>query len=68
MAMAAGVPIVPIVFRNALDALPKHGIVIRPAVIDVVVHPPIATVGWTAEDLAERIAEVEQLYATTLEA
>src|SRR5439155_517770 len=31
MAMGAGVPIVPIVFRNALDALPKHGLVIRPA-------------------------------------
>src|SRR5207244_2888032 len=27
MAMGAGVPIVPIVFRNSLDALPKHGLV-----------------------------------------
>ena len=30
IAMAAGVPIVPIVFRNTLDALPKHGIVAAP--------------------------------------
>jgi hypothetical protein len=34
--MAAGVPIVPLVFRNALDALPKHGVILRPAQVDVV--------------------------------
>ncbi len=33
IAMQAGVPIVPIVFRNALDALPKHAFVVRQATI-----------------------------------
>ena len=41
MALQARVPIVPIVIKNALDALPKNGLVIRPARIDVVVLPPI---------------------------
>src|SRR5262249_57054721 len=38
LAMGARVPIVPILFKNALDALPKHGLVIRPATVEVVVH------------------------------
>ncbi|MBI3782506.1 MAG: HAD-IB family hydrolase [Deltaproteobacteria bacterium] len=66
MAMAAKVPLVPIVFRNALDALPKHGIVVRPSVIEAVVHPPIPTDRWTLADLEERIASVRRLYLETL--
>jgi putative phosphoserine phosphatase/1-acylglycerol-3-phosphate O-acyltransferase len=68
LALAARVPIVPIVFRNTLDALPKHGVVIRPAVVDVVVHPPIPTTDWRPAELGPRIAAVERLYAETLEA
>jgi putative phosphoserine phosphatase/1-acylglycerol-3-phosphate O-acyltransferase len=66
IAMAAGVPIVPIVFRNTLDALPKHGIVLRPSTVEVVVHPPISTEGWHHDELDDRIAEIERLYAETL--
>lgn len=67
MAMGAGVPIVPIVFRNALDALPKHGLIIRPATVEVVVQRPIATEGWTVDTLDQRIAEVRALFVETLE-
>jgi putative phosphoserine phosphatase/1-acylglycerol-3-phosphate O-acyltransferase len=67
IAMAARVPIVPIVIRNALDALPKHGIVVRPAAIEVVVHPPIATTKWTARTLGRHIERIHQLYQETLE-
>jgi putative phosphoserine phosphatase/1-acylglycerol-3-phosphate O-acyltransferase len=66
IAMAAGVPIVPLVFRNALDALPKHGIVMRPAQVDVVVHPPIDTTGWRHDEIERHVQEVEQLYRDTL--
>jgi putative phosphoserine phosphatase/1-acylglycerol-3-phosphate O-acyltransferase len=66
MAMQARVPIVPIVIKNALDALPKHGLVIRPARIDVVVHPPISTRSWTRETLDDHIAEIRRLYEATL--
>src|SRR5207237_8733312 len=68
MAMGARVPIVPIVFRNSLDALPKHGLVIRPATVEVVVHPPIPTDDWTPDTLEQRVAEVRALFVDTLEA
>ncbi len=66
MAMAAGVPIVPIVLRNTLDALPKHGIIVRPTTIEVVVHPPVPTAGWKHEDIDRHIDEIRDLYVATL--
>ena len=66
IAMAAGVPIVPVVIKNSLDALPRDGIVIRAATVDVVVHPPIPTTNWKREDLDENIAKIEALYEKTL--
>lgn len=67
LAMQAGVPIVPIVFRNALDALPKHSMVIRPARVEAVVHPPIATHGWHRDDLDTHIEDVRRIYLEILE-
>ena len=66
LAMQAGVPIVPIVFRNVLDALPKGAMVVRPAVIESVVLPPIATSSWTLENLEAEIEKVRALYIQTL--
>jgi putative phosphoserine phosphatase/1-acylglycerol-3-phosphate O-acyltransferase len=68
MAMQAGVPIVPVVFRNALDALPKHAIVVRPATVEAVVLPPIDTSGWTAESLDEEIDAIRAQYREVLDA
>lgn len=67
LALRARVPIVPVVFVNAHDALPKHGLVIRPAQVRVVVHPPISTEGWKQATLAEHIQQVRQLFVSTLE-
>ena len=66
MAMAAGIPIVPVVIKNALDALPRHATVVRPATIEVVVHEPISTKGWKKEDLDDRISEIHALFESTL--
>ncbi len=60
MAMQAGVPIVPVVFRNVLDALPTSALVVHPATIEAVVLPPIDTSSWTRETLD---AEVEAIHA-----
>ncbi|MBI3769509.1 MAG: HAD-IB family hydrolase [Deltaproteobacteria bacterium] len=68
LAMAARVPIVPIVFRNALDALPKHAVIVRPTTVEVVVHPPIPTTNWTPAALDDEIAAIHQLYEETLDA
>ncbi len=42
LAKKAGVPIVPIVLHNVKDALPKGGMMIRPATIRVTVLPPLS--------------------------
>lgn len=66
MALEAGVPIVPIVLRNTIDALPKNWLVVRPTTIDVDVLPPIETKGWQRQDLDRHIAETHALYEETL--
>jgi putative phosphoserine phosphatase/1-acylglycerol-3-phosphate O-acyltransferase len=66
LAMQAGVPIVPVVFRNVLDAFPKDARVVRPATIEAVVLPPVSTTGWTVEGLDEEIAEIRGSYLDVL--
>ena len=65
-AKEAGVPIVPVVFRNVLDAFPKDAAVVRPATIEAVVLPPIDTSSWTEEGLDEEIARVRGLFLDVL--
>ena len=67
IAMQAGVPIVPVVFRNVLDALPKDALVVRPATIETVVLPPVDTSTWTVERLDEEIAAIRASYLEVLE-
>jgi len=66
LAMQAGVPIVPVVFRNVLDAFPKDARVVRPATIEAVVLPPVDTTDWTVEALDEQIAEIRERYLEIL--
>jgi putative phosphoserine phosphatase/1-acylglycerol-3-phosphate O-acyltransferase len=67
MAMAAKVPIVPIVIRNVDDIGSRASGTMRPGVVDVAVLPPIPVEGWTLRDLDKRIAAVRQLFVDTLE-
>ncbi len=67
MAMAAKVPIVPIVIRNADDIGSRTSGTMRPGVVDVVVLPPIPVADWTLRDLERRVADVRQLFVNTLE-
>lgn len=66
MAMQGGVPIVPIVIRNAGELLWRGSTFIRPGTVDVVVHRPISVADWRVEELDERIAKVRQLFVRTL--
>lgn len=67
LAMQAGVPIVPIVFRNVLDALPKGAAIVRPAVVEAVVLPPVDTSGWTLDMLGEQISSIRSRYVEILD-
>ena len=66
MALQARAPIVPIVIKNALDALPKSGLVVRPATLEVVVLPPISTRDWKRETIDQHVADVRALYEEVL--
>jgi putative phosphoserine phosphatase / 1-acylglycerol-3-phosphate O-acyltransferase len=66
MAMAVGIPIVPIVIRNAEIVAARNSSTINPGTVDVAVFPPIPVEDWTLETLPEHIAEVRQLYLDTL--
>ena len=66
MAMAAGIPIVPVVIRNAEVIGARDSSTIHPGTVDVAVFPPIAVDGWTSANLSRRIDEVRQLYLDTL--
>jgi len=67
MAMQAGVPIVPVVFRNVLDALPKDAVVVRPATVEAVVLPPVETDGWTRDRLGDEIRAIREAYLRVLD-
>jgi putative phosphoserine phosphatase/1-acylglycerol-3-phosphate O-acyltransferase len=66
IAMAAGIPIVPIVIRNAEVIAARDSNTFNPGIVDVVVYPPIPVDDWTHDNLPDRIAEVRQLYLDTL--
>lgn len=67
LAMQASVPIVPIVFRNVLDALPKGAAIVRPAMVEAVVLPPVSTSSWSLETLDDQIARIRGRYLEILE-
>ncbi|HPX38530.1 MAG TPA: HAD-IB family hydrolase [Mycobacterium sp.] len=66
LAMGAGIPIVPVVIRNAEVISARDSQTLHPGTVDVVVYPPISLEDWTLDDLPERIAEVRQIFVETL--
>ena len=66
LAMQAGVPVIPIVIRNAIDVSPKGDFLFHPATVAVEVLPPVDTSDWTAETIDTHVAEVRQLFLDTL--
>ncbi|MGE0218256.1 HAD-IB family hydrolase [Mycolicibacterium sp.] len=66
IAMSVGIPIVPIVIRNAEVIAARDSSTFNPGTVDVVVYPPIPVDDWTHDNLEERIAAVRQLYLDTL--
>jgi putative phosphoserine phosphatase/1-acylglycerol-3-phosphate O-acyltransferase len=65
--MQARVPMVPIVIRNAGDVMWRNSMFVRSGQVDVAVLPPVSTRRWTVQNLPLRVAEMERLFAETLE-
>ena len=66
LAMQAGVPIVPVVIHNALDALPGNRMVVRPAEVKVTVLEPIPTHGWNRRSVYRACSAVHKQYLEVL--
>lgn len=66
LAMAAGVPVVPIIMRNAGELMRPHSFVISNGTLDVAVLDPISTADWDHDNLDEHITRVRHLYLDTM--
>jgi HAD superfamily hydrolase (TIGR01490 family) len=66
VAMQAGVPIVPIVIRNAGELMWRNATIVRAGRVQIAVLPPIPTAGWTLEDLDKHLHDVREQYLATL--
>ena len=66
LAQQSGAPIVPIVIHNALDALPNHSMIIRPAEVKVTVLEPILTDEWTLSSVAPQTRKARKTYLEVL--
>jgi putative phosphoserine phosphatase/1-acylglycerol-3-phosphate O-acyltransferase len=64
--MSAGIPIVPIVIRNAEHVAARNASMLHPGTVDIAVFPPIPTDDWTVRTLPRRITAIRQLYVDTL--
>ncbi len=67
LAMAAGLPLVPLVIRNADVLGPRNATIPRPGHVDVVVLPPIDVSDWKLDRLEDHIDGVHQLFVDTLD-
>lgn len=66
LAQQAGAPIVPLVFHNAVDALPNHSMIVRPAEVKVTVLKPIPTRDWKFQSVATQTRQIRDAYLEVL--
>jgi len=66
IAMATGLPVVPIVIRNAESVAGRNSTTLHPGTVDVAVLPPVSVEGWTVRDLRGRIEKIRACYVDLL--
>src|SRR5206468_8312835 len=67
IAMQAGVPLVPVVLRNAGQLMWRGEAIVHPGTLQVAVLEPIPTADWRVEDLADHVAGVRRRFQIALE-
>ncbi|MDQ3849748.1 MAG: HAD-IB family hydrolase, partial [Actinomycetota bacterium] len=67
IAMQAGVPLVPIVLRNAGQLMWRGDTIVHPGTLQVAVLEPIPTRRWRVRDLDDHVADVRGRFQATLE-
>jgi putative phosphoserine phosphatase / 1-acylglycerol-3-phosphate O-acyltransferase len=66
IAMQAGVPLVPIVLKNAHDAMPRGKNLFNPTLVEVVVLPPVSTKKWTKDNFDGNILKIRKMFLKEL--
>src|SRR5580698_9017949 len=66
IAMATGLPIVPIVIRNSESVAGRHAAKLNPGSVDIAVLPPVSVANWNLRNLRERIEQIRAAYVATL--
>ncbi|MFE3442341.1 1-acylglycerol-3-phosphate O-acyltransferase [Nocardia sp. NPDC059180] len=66
IAIQAGVPVIPVVIRNAGEISWRDSMVVRPGVVDVAILDPIDVSGWDPVDMHDDVERVRQLFIDTL--
>jgi putative phosphoserine phosphatase/1-acylglycerol-3-phosphate O-acyltransferase len=66
LAREAGVPVVPIVIRNAGELMWRDALTIKPGTVQVAVLPPIDVSAWPADQVRNKTREVQEQFADTL--
>ena len=66
MAIATGLPVVPIVIRNSDSVAGRNATTLHPGTVDIAVLPPVSVADWTAENLTEKIEQVRADYLEIL--
>src|ERR1700722_2477679 len=67
IAIEAGAPVVPVVFRNTYEVMRRGSPLFRPGTVDVCVLPPIDVTTWKLDDLDRHVADVRALFQRTLD-
>jgi putative phosphoserine phosphatase/1-acylglycerol-3-phosphate O-acyltransferase len=67
LARDAGVPIVPVVIRNAGEIMWRNASVAQEGTIEVVVHEPVPTEHWQRTDVDPWLTRMRRLYVDTLD-
>ena len=66
IAMATGLPIVPVVIRNSDSVAARNATTLNPGTVDIAVLPPISVADWTLDDLSRHIEQVRTRYVELL--
>ncbi|MGW6424323.1 HAD-IB family hydrolase [Nocardia sp. NPDC055053] len=66
IAIQAGVPVIPVVIRNAGEIAWRDSPIARQGIVDVAVLPPIDVSGWDPADMDDEVEQVRQLFENTL--
>ena len=66
IAMATGLPVVPIVIRNSDSVAGRNATTLNPGTVDIAVLPPVSVADWTVANLADKIEQVRGNYLELL--